>query len=140
MRQIKPVTLEALRKALEAKTITKQVVGAALQTVTLPDPAYALLLALARGNCPYGGQHSKHVSCYGTGYLTRTAYWQAAPDGALEGSFQKALWPIIRTSVQTALEREAVEDLLARLESLGSRQGDTRQNAVELVLEWLTGV
>ena len=77
--QLNPETMEELRRVLEAKV----------------SPAFVPLLALVRDECwdckhgiPIGRGQGEHLGyggqlCDGSGYFTRTAYWQAAPDSAL---------------------------------------------------------
>ena len=89
-----------------------------------PDPTYAPLLALVKETCPCLSPHRTLCICNGTSYLTRTAYWQKAPEGAFAGALYRAMCSIAPLRVVTdcsyAMDRET-PDLVA----------------AEVVLKWL---
>ena len=149
-------SLEELRAVLEAQTIER------------PDIVrFVPLLALVREKCPclsieevdginhaydlngckscyvqgrtnLRAGHSNNCQCEGSSYTTRTAYWEAAAPGALDGAFIKALFLVNSHIVFIhaarrirRLVRTLVDMLEARDVSL-----DTRLFAVKAVLEW----
>ena len=75
----------------------------------VPDPQAAALLEVVREGCPclddienecischisglLGIEHGQGCkTCQDTDYFTRTAYWQAAPEGALAGALLKGI-------------------------------------------------
>ena len=127
--------LETALAAMQKAILAKQVVyhnpddlGGEIGTNYYePDPAYAPLLALVQEECPYEGTHKYFtVPCdlCQDGYILRTAYWQVAPNGALEGALLKCL----------RLLRASSAGILVNLLNL---EGDTRIKALKLVLAWL---
>jgi len=92
------------------------------------DPAYAPLLALMRDECQghRGGQSHYH---------SRTAYWRAAPNGAIEGSLIMVL--------QHGLINGELGDstkllkLIMDLKLLFQCISDTRIEALEAMRDWL---
>ena len=110
----------------------------------VPDPAYAPLLALVReerniicvdltcfADGKYrGGLRKDHLH---PELVTRTAYWEAAPNGALEGALIKALSPL------ASISGDPADNLVASLGHLLWRQDDTRLAALEAVEAWLKG-
>ncbi|KKN09197.1 hypothetical protein LCGC14_1048920 [marine sediment metagenome] len=114
------------------------------------DPVIAPLLGLVREICQgqdlrdaptfHGKRYLTGESCCdGTLFITRTRFWGAAPDGALEGALQKALYAIMRVEQDMdALNRLA--GAMERLVDLISQEGDTREAACRVALEWLEAV
>ena len=130
MSNLKPETLEVLREALEAKVVVRHVpdfVGDKPQSEGTnsyePDPAYAPLLALVKGDCPARGYH---YSC--------ADYWAAAPDGALAGALLYAMWRLWERQGRD----EAIADVARDLASL-QMLPDCDQVTVEVVTNWLRG-
>ncbi|MBI4057953.1 hypothetical protein HY405_01400 [Candidatus Microgenomates bacterium] len=78
----------------------------------------------------------QHDTCGGTGYITRYDYWEAAPDGALEGALWKACLPVFE-GYKSAAELDAIRELEDTLTRLIGSPGDTRQQAVNAVIAFL---
>ena len=91
-----------------------------------PDPAYNRLKALVAEEYwePQGFPRA------------RTAYWEAAPNKALEGALIGALGPIADGSDGLLSPGYPPIDLLQNLLEL---PGDTKVQALKVVLEWLEG-
>ena len=92
------------------------------------DPAYAPLLTLMKEDCPdcllKGTVGSDR--CRGMGNIPRTAYWEAAPNGALAGALGSALMELD----QSVLDYVYYERLLFICERFDDL------DAVKAVLEW----
>ncbi len=114
-------TLEAIRSAVEAKTVDSHEHGG---DYFVPDPAYAKLLAVV---------HDMEAEYKGD-YPEATWWW----DGAVEGAFIKALQVIWRAepSLHKAL---LISNVVRQLVKMVLEEGDTRLAAAQVVLEWLEG-
>lgn len=130
--------LEAVQKALLAKTIIVEMLADA-GSMPPPylelraDPAYKLLLALVQEKCLIGPYHKRHygpLACQGTGFVLRTAYWEAAPNGALAGTFLQTLGSLSPKLPTRGINLPPI--------SWGVRGRNPDLEILEAVLAWLT--
>lgn len=137
MRLLQPETFESVRALLAAKTIgctghpnaPKLECGPCSES----DPllSYAPLLALFEGVCSPEKPHYHSGAC--PQVINRLDYWQAAPNGALEGALLKA------GDKTSSLDlRVALINMVGRHDPAVVAE-DTRQQALEAVLDWLEG-
>lgn len=146
-------TFEELRTALEARQVVSagvpdfeaQKPGWIGTHSYVPDPRFAGLLALVRERCehPKGAwkdfehHRARCRTCYAEwdytpgnrvplGYITRTAYWEVAPEGALWGSVIFALWH---------MSFAASDQLRRRLRLWGG--GSPKEDVAEALLVWV---
>ena len=107
--------LDRLRQLLEARKVAHESCDnlgcpECYDSGCIPDPAWADMLKVVRGPC--SGATSSHyilhlcAVCRGIGFITRTAYWDAAPEGALWGALMEAGYTvgIPLPTLETAME------------------------------------
>ena len=98
-----PKTIEGRHSKLRAGESLVAAASCCHGTGRVPDPRHAALLALVREKqwvgTASGGRTSYHV--------IRTAYWQAAPEGALDGAFCWVVEDLPRLQVLYLIQRAA---------------------------------
>lgn len=145
--------LEQLRTALEEKTVECPSIERMFSkefpkphfphcregcngTSRIPDSQYASLLVLVRIGCPgYKGEHYKCL-CDGSRYFTRTAYWVAAPSGALRGALEEAMPKEVQL-VRWGTNTEVWQNIEGHGKRVVRSYGTDGQAAVQAVLEFV---
>ena len=140
-----PKLLGRIQTLAKAKTIECDHLGIPCYgTGRIPNPAYAGLLALVQEKClrcsmcePDDAKISgwgPRSNCDGSGFALRTAYWEAAADGELEGALYKAIGQAWKDK---AVGCPSLIQLYETLRGLLSDYGDTRIEVLTAVAEWL---
>lgn len=139
MAAISESTFESVRRLLQTRKVTEYLDGSHLR----PDPAYMPLLALFQETKP---QPCEDLECFADGRsksgarrshlhpesVSRFPYWLALPLGAPEGALIKVFMQLVAVG-----NVPGVKGVLIKLDELLWRRGDTRQDSLLVVEEWM---